>query len=168
MTDTVVRKRKRHDWPAIREAYVTSSPPVSLRDLARARSINLRSIYQHSAAENWPQIREDYHGAKIAATAELLAVRNAEQTVNSLSIVDETILGLRDTIRAVIDEVASRPLSAMETERLVSVFPSLATALDKVTRARELLTGGADSRSQVDLASLILSRSVEPPAHVSE
>jgi len=115
--------------------------------------------------------REEHWSARAHKVEELTAVRAAESQVNSIAIVDETVLALRDNIRAIVDTMSGRNLDAVETDKLLQALSSHATALDKAVRARELLTGGPDSRASIDLASLIAARvqtQTVNPAQTSE
>ena len=76
---------KGYDWVALRARYVTGKE--SLRDLAADDSTpTLTSLMRHSAAENWPQAREEYK-RRVGEKAESEAAQAAADVIaNQLSL----------------------------------------------------------------------------------
>jgi len=144
-----------YDWPYLRGLYVQGETPISLTDLAQQTGAPLRSLQRHSADEGWVQQRREYQDA-VASKARALAVNEtARHRVGSLEGIETAIDVLSRQLQAMGEGLAGKDWESEDPNSISKASASIATALDKVARCRELLTGGADSRAQVDLATLL-------------
>jgi len=144
-----------YDWPAVRHRYVTAEPAISLRQLSAETGVPFSSIGKHSSAENWPVERQRFWDTVATETRALAVKETACQRVGSLEGVETAIDVLSRQLRSMGDALAGQDWSDADPDSISKASASVATALDKVARCKELLTGGADSRSQVALASVI-------------
>jgi hypothetical protein len=77
--------RERHDWPAIREAYRTTTKPQ--RQLALEYGVSPRALASRAIAEKWTELRLAYQEETAAKVQRETQARQVRAEVDTLSAV---------------------------------------------------------------------------------
>ena len=144
-----------YDWDALRHMYVTADPALTVTELARREKVPVSTMTNHCTSDGWVSARERYWGEIAQRRREQAMQEHTLKGVASLDAIGASISALDSQIREMLAELAVRDIQEVPTTKLLALTASATTALDKAVRARELLTGGADSRQQIDLVGLL-------------
>lgn len=140
--------RQHIDWPALREAYRTTTKP--LRQLALEYSVSERAVAARSKQEKWPELRLEYQEATAARVQRETQDRQVRAEVDTLTTV-------RTIGRAILTQIG-RLANARALELDASDFVNVAKLV--------LLLEGQLPAESVDVK---LRRLVEkPPEELSD
>jgi uncharacterized Zn ribbon protein len=81
--------QKKHDWEAIRAAFVESSDRKSLRDLAQQFGVPRHAtVHAHYRAENWEKQREAFRTKVVTKREQKTASKQADIEAKAIEIAD--------------------------------------------------------------------------------
>lgn len=144
-----------YDWPAIKTQFVVSDPPVTLPQFSEITGIPISTLETHSSEEQWMIARGEYQGAAATKTRALAIERTAGERVSSLDVMETALELASKQLVLMMEGLNSKNWQKEDPISIAKASASIMTAADKVARCKELLTGGVDSRAQIDLATLL-------------
>lgn len=96
-----------HDWPLIRDRYVTSD--LSLRQVADERGISHRAIMARSKAEGWPQLRVEHVSAVASEAHQQTKAHQVREQVDTATAVRTILRGLISRFAKLVQAEAIDP-----------------------------------------------------------
>lgn len=155
----MARKRKKIDWLAIRQAYITSQD-ITLKELADLFGISESSIFLKSRDENWTEKRKQYQEKVFNKTCNKMADKTAtrlaklsdrlldkiEQAVEELHIYEE-VNGFGQLIYKDTETVRTNKLEKLV--KSVTLLEKNELEKEKIKIEREKLQGGDGAENKV-------------------